>query len=234
MRLPLPMLRVSLEIFAFARRLTYKKSVAQPVHSLSAILAGSGMAQVALTMVLAGPLRQIIEAFPQRPLSTHPHATAANLALDAGNEPSLRVCVYVDDIALHVIGTSKQASAALVTATGMVIKLLEEDLCMVVSRRSQWATEGKGKTEVAVTDPRVHSAIKTSMRRLGIKIKSKATHLGIAFRPGARTRTPALEASRWAAGAKRRLRAQRMGRRLGQHVFLTGILLAATYGATVA
>ena len=49
---PLPILRVSLEIFAFVRRLACKKSVAQPLHSLSAILAGSGMAQVAL---ISGP-----------------------------------------------------------------------------------------------------------------------------------------------------------------------------------
>ena len=61
--------------------------------------------------------------------------------------PSLRTCVYVDDIALHVIGTSKDVAATLVTAMGMVIRLLDEELFMVLSQRTEWATEGKGKAK---------------------------------------------------------------------------------------
>ena len=104
--------------------------------------------------------------------------------------------MYVDVIALHVIRTSKQVVATLVSATGRVIRLLGEELFKALSRRGQWATEGKGKTEVAVADPCVDQRIRTSMRRMGVQIKPKATHLGIPFRPSAKTQTPALNLSR--------------------------------------
>ena len=61
---------------------------------------------------------------------------------------------------------------------------------MQMSRRSQWATEGNRKTEVAVTDQRVRASIVTTMRRLGVQVNFKATHLGAPFRLGAKTRTP--------------------------------------------
>ena len=47
------MLRLAMESFAFARRLTFRKEIAEPFHTLSAILAGSGMAKIALAIVLA-------------------------------------------------------------------------------------------------------------------------------------------------------------------------------------
>ena len=121
--------------------------------------------------------------------------------------------MYVDDMAVHVIGTSKEVAATLVTATGMVIKLLEIELVMVLSRRNQWATEGNGKTEVAVTDPTIRVAIEPPMRRLGVQMKTKSTHIGVPFRPGAKTRTPSMSLSRWAAGVKPRVGAQHVGRR---------------------
>ena len=71
------------------------------------------MAQVALTMVLAGPFRQVMDASPYRPFSVYPQRVATgDVARGMDGESSLRVCVDVDDIALHVIGTSRQVSAA--------------------------------------------------------------------------------------------------------------------------
>ena len=50
---PAHILRLVTESHAFARRFTFRKEVAEPVCTLSAILAGFGMAQVAFAMVLA-------------------------------------------------------------------------------------------------------------------------------------------------------------------------------------
>ena len=66
---PVRLLRLIMEEYACARRLTFRKEVAEPVHTLSAILAGSGMAQVALALVLAesleksmrGPARETLD-----------------------------------------------------------------------------------------------------------------------------------------------------------------------------
>ena len=67
-KFPANVLRLVMEAYSFARRLTFQKEVAEPVHTLLAILAGSGMAQVALAMVLAEQLERIVNARPQRPL----------------------------------------------------------------------------------------------------------------------------------------------------------------------
>ena len=64
-RFPAGILRLAMESFAFARRLTFCKEVVEPVHTFSAILAGSGMAQTALAIVLVEPLERIMNMHPQ-------------------------------------------------------------------------------------------------------------------------------------------------------------------------
>ena len=51
---PLSILEVTLETFAFARRITYKNAVDDLVHTLFAILDGLAMAHLALSLVLLG------------------------------------------------------------------------------------------------------------------------------------------------------------------------------------
>ena len=259
---PLGVLRVAMEVFAFARRLTFRKSVTAAVHTLSAILAGSGMAQTALALVLAEPLEQMIRSFPARSLRSMVYLRASTRGGTCGHAATSRgqvlneqlrgsddggataaaeaargTCslfrVYVDDIAIHVIGTVKEVARALGAATEALIALLEDGLKMEVSRRSEWSTTGSGKTVVATTDERIRRAVGTTMRRLGVGVKTKAKHLGVNFQPGARTRAPTEALSRWSGTMKRRIRARRLGRKLGHHVFRTGIMPATVYGSTV-
>ena len=61
------------------------------------------------------------------------------------------------DLALHVIGIRSGVA---------VVCFLEEEWFMLLTRRTQWATEAKGKSEVAVNDPVMQSSINTTMRRL--------------------------------------------------------------------
>ena len=100
---------------------------------------------------------------------------------------------------------------------------------MEISRRNQWSSIGSGKSVDANACPRVRSAVSTSMRRVGIKVQSKASNLGVLFQPGARTK-----ASKAVSTVKRRIRARRLGARLGMRVFRTGILPASSYDSTVA
>ena len=104
---------------------------------------------------------------------------------------------------------------------------------MRVSRRDPWASGGKAKT-VAVASPPVLRRIRTSMRRLGIAIGPRARHLGIIFGPRARTKEGWARESRWVRNAARCARVARLGRRLGSHVFNTGLKPVALYGASVA
>ena len=146
----------------------------------------------------------------------------------------VRWCLYVDDIAVDVIGARSAVAEAITNITGEVVESLEQELKMKVSRREQWASDGPGKTVLAVNDARVRSAVTTSMRSLGMKIQGKAAHLGMQFQPGARTQAPTFDQSRWAATVKRRGRARRLGAQLGSRIFHTGILSASIYGASIA
>ena len=53
---PLHILRLALEAFAFARRLSFQGAVSDPTSTLSAVLAGGGFAQIALLLTLMDPL----------------------------------------------------------------------------------------------------------------------------------------------------------------------------------
>ena len=124
-------------------------------------------------------------------------------------------------------------AAIISTCTDDIIGRLEQDLGMKVSRRDTWAKTGKAKTVVAVSSSKLAQRLATPMRRLGALVVRKAKHLGIEFRPGARTRTTP-SSSRWVANSARRARTVRLGRRLGKRVFATGLKPAVMYGATVA
>ena len=68
------------------------------------------------------------------------------------------------------------------------------------------------------------------MRRIGIATLSRAKHLGIHFGPGPKTKEGKAGAVRWVANAARRFRVNKLGRRLGSHIFSTGLKLAVLFG----
>ena len=127
-RFPVGILRLAVDSFAFARRLTFRKEVVEPVHALSAILAGSGMAQIALAMVLAEPLERIMEAQPQRPLQgtecVRPRAT--QYVPGTSFVLYVRCCLYVGDIVVHFMGSQTAVAKAISETTTAVIEGLEE------------------------------------------------------------------------------------------------------------
>ena len=185
---PLPLLRLSLEAFAFERRLRYQSAVSAPTATLSAVLAGGGFAQTAMLLVLLRPLDLLWDGFQNRGLS---------------------LCVYVDDIARHVTGTESTVAAVIAGASDTRVTMLEDETDMVVSRRTPWATAGEGNT-VATASGVVARRISTSMRRLGIVVKTQTKHLGVHFAPGSRTRDLTGCSSRMGAVAKRCARGARL------------------------
>ena len=202
---PPVLLKLMPEPFSFARRLTYCSAISEPTQSMTAILAGAGFAKVALLLVLMGPLESLTLRYGHR---------------------GLTVCAYVDDIALHVAGAPREASSLLAASTAEIIEVLEDDLGMMVSRRDSWASSGNAKIVSAAT-PGLHRRVLTSMRRLGILVASKTKHLGAYFGPGAKTREGRSAQSRWTQNAARRAWVAGLGRRLGRHVFITGLRPAA-------
>ena len=98
---PLPLLRLALEAFSFARRLSFQGAVSEPVFSLTAILAGGGFAQLSLLLVLLRPLDRLAAQY---------------------STLSVAFCLYVDDIAVHTTGTAAQVQAELSAATSELIE----------------------------------------------------------------------------------------------------------------
>ena len=210
-KFPLVVLRLVLEAFAFSRRLCYKGAVSEPIESLSAVLAGGGFAQVALLLTLIDPLDRV----------------------QATYTTGVTLCSYVDDIAVHVVGHPSVVAAVMAACTDDIITALEDDLDMKVSRRESWSSSGTAKTVAAVSCRVLERKVTTSMRRMGVAVARKAKHLGTIFGPGAKSKTGNAKSSRWAKIASKRARAIKLGRRLGRHVFTTGLKPAALYGSTV-
>ena len=99
---------------------------------------------------------------------------------------------------------------------------------MQVSRRERWADAGPGKT-VTAAPAIVAKRISTSMHRLGIVLGP-----GRFLVEWTRPMTAVSGQTRWVNNASKRLRAIKLGRRLGRHVFTTGIKLAVLYASSVA
>ena len=133
------------------------------------------MAQIALAMVFAESLERIMKAQPQRLLEgtgcVRPRGT--QYVPGTSFELHVRWCLYVDDIAVHFMGSQTAVAKAINETTAVVIEGLEEGLRMEVSRRQQWSSSGKGKTVLAISGPVVPAATSFSMRRLGIKVQLK-------------------------------------------------------------
>ena len=146
----------------------------------------------------------------------------------------INLCQYVDDIAIHFTGSRTFVASTLAQSTDSLIQMLENDLQMQVSRRQAWSKSGKAKTIATVSTAALGRLLSTPMRRMGIVMARKAKHLGKQFGPGGRTRDLKGARSRWVSNAARKARTAGLGRRLGVHVFRTGLRPATLYGASVA
>ena len=102
---PPVLLRLILESCAFARHLVFQGAVAEAVFTLSAILAGGSFATDLLFIVLVRPCDQL-----------------------AASAKSGDVCLFVDDLTLHVWGTASTASFDLEALVTDAIELLESGL----------------------------------------------------------------------------------------------------------
>ena len=192
---PPTVLRMALGSFAFLRRLCLHRAARDPAATLSATLAGGGFAQTALILVLTHPL----ELLSRR---------------QVGSSVTMDVCMYVDDIAIHLIGGLNEETGALAQTAEWLIDYLESRLKMQVSRRQRWASEGNGKTVVTPSSKAAVQRLSTPMRRLGVQMRCKAKHLGVVFAPGARRKQGLVMHSRWIDNAKKAARTTRLGRRL--------------------
>ena len=213
MHWPPEILRLVLEAFGFARRLMYMGVVADPIYTLSAILAGGGYAVDALFMVMSGVCdRVLIE------------------------EPEASLCLFVDDMAIQVLGAdARSVGACLERATQFCIAELEVGLGLVVSR-------GKANSKtVALTsshsrwkkrpNKEAHERLTKGMKALGVHMVKQTKMLGVDFSVGKKIKRTE-QAARVRKVSKRLPRIRQLGSGAARHIVKTGVGPTMRYGAS--
>ena len=207
---PARLLALGLEACAFTRRLIYRKAVSQEANTLTALLAGLGMASDMLFLVLSEALEET--------LGLHSH---------------VHVCLVADDIKLTVDDNEVHRAAMKIDRiTGQLCEKLEGEMGMRISRN-----EGnkKGKTVATASSRDMRKAIAERMKKRGFGLQGKVKNLGVDFAAGGKRKTfpgGAQKTRMKAAGAKLN-RALRMGKKLAPTSAKTAITASITYGVTV-
>ena len=157
------LLRLILEAFAFARRLSISGAVSDAVATLSAVLAGGTFATDALYMVMIMPCDRLIE-----------------------EDPTIELCLFVDDLTLQVIDEERFVATKLQRVTSRCIELLEDELKLEVSRGSMGQLSSKAKTVAVTSSSKLAKTLKPKMKFLGIAVRKSVKLLGVDFAAGRR------------------------------------------------
>ena len=198
------LLRLVLEACAFARHLVFQGAVAEAVWSLSAILAGGSFATDMLFIIMVRPCDQI-----------------------AASIKSGDLCLFVDDLTLHVWGTPCSVSRDLEEAVVSAIVLLEGELHLQVSRGTS-----QSKTITVASSSKTAAKLQPGIASMGIKGSQHAKLLGIDFSCGAKLRRSA-QCKRISAATARRERLCALGKRAARRIARSGTAPAMRYGTSV-
>ena len=109
---PKRLLRVILSVFAFQRRLIVEGSHSVPVSTVAAIIAGSTFSCAILHIVLVWPCDRLLRLWP-----------------------SISLAKYVDDLSLSMMGPRQEVAKIVPEASAELIRMLEDELDLPVSRR---------------------------------------------------------------------------------------------------
>ena len=207
---PALILRMVMEVFSFTRRLMLSGAVSDPVDTLSAILAGSGFATDAMFIVLVKPCDTLVKEFPTSDL-----------------------CLFVDDLTLHAIGTEGAVQTELTKAVNRCIDLLEGDMGLRISRGIvRGRVDSRAKTFVLASTAKLAKKLRPKLNALGIHVRDKGKMLGIDFSCGRRV-VRATQSARVKKLAARRGRYCMLGRRAATRLVRAGAAPAVQYGASV-
>ena len=207
---PRRLLALGLETCAFARRLVYRNAVSQAAETLTALLAGMGMAGDMLFLVLSEPIEEILNAYT-----------------------NVHVCLVADDIKVMVDDKDvNKVAVKLDHITGELCERLEGDMGMKVSRDEG---QKKGKTVAIASSRVVGKAIEKRMKRRGIGLQSKVKNLGIDFAAGGRKRKgkQAVKEARQKGAVKKYGRVLRLGKKLAPIITRATVIASVSYGAAI-
>ncbi len=207
---PAAILILVLESCAALRYLSFERAFADPVTTLTAIVAGGTYATDLLAMVLAAPIDAIVNRYQQ-----------------------VMVYTVVDDVTPRAEGTESSVVADLTAAVRELIDALEGDLDMVISRGAPWEPTVDTKSVVVAGSPALRQRISTPMRAVGFHVRRHAKNLGIDYAPMSRAGKRSVQQARRKDVRERQRRILRMPKAAAVRVNRTGSQPAAMYGTAV-
>ncbi len=210
LQFPMLILRLALEACAASRYLVYGNSVAAPVDSLTAIVAGSAFATDLLAIVLAKPIKEVL-----------------------ANYGSISVYAVVDDITMRSEGGQSVVASELTAAVRDMVAYMEDDLSMTVSRGAPWSPTGATKSVTVVGDPGLRKRLGTSMRAIGFHVRRHTKNLGVDYAPLAKRFKRMVQHQRRGEVRAREARIRRLPRDAAVRMNRTGTQPMSLYGATV-
>ena len=206
---PMAVLRLALRAYCNARRLVYRGIVGDPIFSENAILAGGGLATDLLGLLLQDTIQLLrIEV------------------------PRVHLFVVVDDLTIRVEGKAAEVAHNLVRLTSLVIRQLEQELCMRVSRGKKWTSPEDVKSVAVASSAETRDLLATGMRALGIPMRTHARNLGVDYAPGRRAKKRFVQRSRWVKVKAKAKRCRRLGARAATVIARTAITPAIAYGSS--
>ena len=207
-----PILRLAVEACAFTRRLKYKGAISEAASTLTAILAGSGRATDLLLVTLIDAVDEALLQHERMQTNT-----------------ALRCFMIVDDIRFAVQGREDEVADVLPRLADTVVKILESDLHMEVSRDSAGL---EGKTVVQTSSRELDLRMRRPMSKLGVKVKERVKNLGVHFVARSRKGTNVEAVKRYKVALKRVQRAQRVGKKAHLQAFRSLLVPSFTFGAS--
>ncbi len=205
---PRELLRLSMEVCSFGRRLVYRGAYSMgTIHTLTAILAGSGYATDFMFIMIMRAVDLILRRYEN---------------VDA--------CVIADDVKFSVTGEEDRVAADIGRVAEDFVDIVERRLNMEVSRAKG---SKEGKTVALVSSGRLAVKVRTKMRSMGIAVARQARNLGVDFRLGGGQIRRPVQKGRAVKIAPRQARARRMGGRAAEKVAIACDIPSATYGSSI-
>ncbi len=206
---PLPVLRLSLAMYAAPRVLSMGGRISAEVWPKRGVGAGCGLANTYVKIFTLLPLDELIPRLP----------------------PSVRLDLHVDDFAIESVASDEGTAARdIIVAHGLIKDMIEKQLGAVVSIP---------KAALVASSPSLAARIRDAVGTLAGPVRVAAANLGVdataARRRGVRGAGP-IRRARWGQAFKRRHRLRSLAAVVGAKagkVFTVGIGASATYHAAV-
>ena len=204
------LLRLVLESCAFARHLVMNRAIAEPILSLSAVLAGGSFATDLLLIIMIEPCDKL--------LVEHPH---------------VGLCLFVDDLTIDAQGSAEKIATVLPAAFRSCASLLEEGLTLSISRsKRRWVLDSKAKTVATASSRGLRQLLEPRFRAQGVATQKQSKLLGVDYNAGG-TAPRHVWKSRLAKARSRREAYQRLGRKAALRLARTSAGPALSYGAGI-